>query len=195
MTLSTASLSCARKAAGSFPAQFLPAGQDSASPAGQRQARAGSVCLRDWGAAVLRLLSSGTGTGGNKSPDHGQDTGGTQPPHCHALSQGTFLVDGPGEEPMCNWTAWCTQNVLLTAFLGDTDQDTRRQVFRKAARSLDFFLKDYGEDGSGCKGRGQWGQSQPQRYGQLHSLQKRAPLVRGYRRGKLYGKNLLLKAL
>lgn len=96
---------------------------------------------------------------------------------------------------MCNWTAWCTQNVLLTAFLGDTDQDTRRQVFRKAARSLDFFLKDYGEDGSGCKGRGQWGQSQPQRYGQLHSLQKRAPLVCGYRRGKLYGKNLLLKAL
>ena len=54
---------------------------------------------------------------------------------------------GQGEEPMCNWTAWCTQNVLLTAFLGDTDQDTRRQVFRKAARSLDFFLKDYGEDG------------------------------------------------
>ncbi len=58
-----------------------------------------------------------------------------------------FWWMGQGEEPMCNWTAWCTQNVLLTAFLGDTDQDTRRQVFRKAARSLDFFLKDYGEDG------------------------------------------------
>ena len=45
-----------------------------------------------------------------------------------------FWWMGAGEEPMCNWTAWCTQNVLLTAFLGDTDQDTRRQVFRKAAR-------------------------------------------------------------
>ena len=45
-----------------------------------------------------------------------------------------FWWMGQGEEPMCNWTAWCTQNVLLTAFLGDTDQDTRRQVFRKAAR-------------------------------------------------------------
>lgn len=58
-----------------------------------------------------------------------------------------FWWMGQGEEPMCNWTAWCTQNVLLTAFLGTFNEDVRRQVFQKAAQSLDYFLKDYGEDG------------------------------------------------
>lgn len=48
---------------------------------------------------------------------------------------------------MCNWTAWCTQNVLLTVFLENFGEDIRRQVFQKAAQSLDYFLKDYGEDG------------------------------------------------
>lgn len=27
-----------------------------------------------------------------------------------------FWWMGNGEEPMCNWTSWCTQNVLLTVF-------------------------------------------------------------------------------
>lgn len=58
-----------------------------------------------------------------------------------------FWWMGQGDEPMCNWTAWCTQNVLLTVFLGTFGPDARLQVFRKAAQSLDFFLKDYGEDG------------------------------------------------
>lgn len=58
-----------------------------------------------------------------------------------------FWWMGQGDEPMCNWTAWCTQNVLLTVFLGSFDQKMRRQVFEKAAQSLDYFLKDYGEDG------------------------------------------------
>ena len=60
-----------------------------------------------------------------------------------------FWWMGKGEEPMCNWTAWCTQNVLLTVFLGDFDENTERRVFLKAAESLDYFLKDYGKDG-GC---------------------------------------------
>ena len=58
-----------------------------------------------------------------------------------------FWWMGQGDEPMCNWTAWCTQNMLLTVFLATFDQDVRRQVFVKAAQSLDYFLKDYGEDG------------------------------------------------
>ncbi len=58
-----------------------------------------------------------------------------------------FWWMGQGDEPMCNWTAWCTQNVLLTVFLGAFNEDVRRQVFQKAAQSLDYFLKDYGEDG------------------------------------------------
>ncbi|MDE5803826.1 MAG: heparinase II/III-family protein [Lachnospiraceae bacterium] len=58
-----------------------------------------------------------------------------------------FWWMGKGEEPMCNWTAWCTQNVLLAVFLGSFDENTERKVFLKAAESLDYFLKDYGEDG------------------------------------------------
>jgi hypothetical protein len=55
---------------------------------------------------------------------------------------------GNGDEPMNNWTVWCTQNVLLATFTLPTSQDLRRAVVRKAARSLDAFLKDYGEDGA-----------------------------------------------
>ncbi len=64
-----------------------------------------------------------------------------------------------------NWTIWCTQNVLLTVFLltsrparhkaGTTidssaivNWDTiQRQVLNEAARSIDYFLAGYGEDG------------------------------------------------
>ena len=58
-----------------------------------------------------------------------------------------FWWMGKDEEPMCNWTVWCTQNVLLTAFTGDFDNKTRMAVFRKAAAGCDYFLKDYGDDG------------------------------------------------
>ncbi len=58
-----------------------------------------------------------------------------------------FWWMGRGQEPMCNWTPWCTQNVLLTACLETFDESIRRRIFLKAAESLDFFLKDYGEDG------------------------------------------------
>lgn len=58
-----------------------------------------------------------------------------------------FWWMGKGAEPMCNWTAWCTQNVLLTVFLGGFGGDTERRVFVKASESLDYFLKDYGTDG------------------------------------------------
>lgn len=61
--------------------------------------------------------------------------------NCH------FWWMGQGNEPMCNWTPWCTQNVLLAAFLSDCSRDTRTAVLKKAAASCDFFLKDYGEDG------------------------------------------------
>jgi len=58
-----------------------------------------------------------------------------------------FWWMGNGNEPMCNWTAWCTQNVLLTVFTSGYDQDVKRAAARQAAYSLDCFLKDYGEDG------------------------------------------------
>ena len=58
-----------------------------------------------------------------------------------------FWWMGKGEEPMCNWTPWCTQNVLLTVFLQKSLPETEKAVTLKAAESLDFFLKDYGDDG------------------------------------------------
>ena len=59
-----------------------------------------------------------------------------------------FWWMGRGGEPMNNWTAWCTQNVLLAAFSRPFNDETRRRVVEKAAASLDFFLKDYGDDGA-----------------------------------------------
>ena len=58
-----------------------------------------------------------------------------------------FWWMGNGSEPMCNWTSWCTQNVLLTVFLLPTTQQQRKTAVKQAAYSLDCFLKDYGADG------------------------------------------------
>ena len=59
-----------------------------------------------------------------------------------------FWWMGNGDEKMCNWTVWCTQNVLLSVFLNKTTTDElKRNVFSKACKSIDAFLKDYGVDG------------------------------------------------
>ena len=59
-----------------------------------------------------------------------------------------FWWMGDGDEPMNNWTAWCTQNVLLTVFTRPFTQETGGRIVRQAAASLDAFLKDYGDDGA-----------------------------------------------
>lgn len=82
--------------------------------------------------------------------------------NCH------FWWMGEGDERMCNWTIWCTQNVLISAFLynasdngssvnnssdGSTidnnnlSNDTLEKIIFKAAKSTDYYLKDFGEDG------------------------------------------------
>ena len=61
-----------------------------------------------------------------------------------------FWWMGNGKEPMCNWTPWITQNVLLAALTRKEDfftEDERRSFIEKAAVSLDFFLDEYGDDG------------------------------------------------
>lgn len=66
-----------------------------------------------------------------------------------------FWWMGNGDEPMCNWTVWCTQNVLLCVLTreeGYFTTDERRRFLEKAAASCDFFLKDYGEDGCCSEG-------------------------------------------
>ena len=63
-----------------------------------------------------------------------------------------FWWMGKDDEPMNNWTVWCTQNVLLSTFLLPTNQMFRHKVAEKALASLDFFLKDYGDDGCCSEG-------------------------------------------
>ncbi len=69
-----------------------------------------------------------------------------------------FWWMGRDGEPMCNWTPWCTQNVLFAVFLcaashtapaclTEQSGENCRTVLKKAAASCDCFLKDYGEDG------------------------------------------------
>ncbi len=62
------------------------------------------------------------------------------------LTEWFWWMGGRGE-PTLNWTVWCTQNVLLAAFLGHFSGDIRRRTVLKATESLDAFLRDYGEDG------------------------------------------------
>lgn len=58
-----------------------------------------------------------------------------------------FWWMGKDDEPMCNWTIWCTQNVLLSAFLIPCDNKMLKKIFNKACQSIDYYLKDFGEDG------------------------------------------------
>ena len=61
-----------------------------------------------------------------------------------------FWWMGNGREPLCNWTPWITQNVLIAFFAGrkgNTDRALLKLAVRQAVLSLDWFLDDYGEDG------------------------------------------------
>ena len=81
-----------------------------------------------------------------------------------------FWWMGRGTEPMCNWTTWCTQNVLLTVFLAPFTDDIRRQCIHKAGQSCDFFLKDYGEDGCCEEGAGYYRHAGLTLFGALNIL-------------------------
>ena len=61
-----------------------------------------------------------------------------------------FWWMGDGKQPMCNWTPWCTQNVLLCALTRPEGYFTEKEIrnyLESAALSLDFFLDEYGDDG------------------------------------------------
>lgn len=89
--------------------------------------------------------------------------------------QAHFWWMGHGEEPMNNWTSWCTQNVLLTVFCTPQPQDVRRAVVDKAAASLDCFLKDYGPDGCCCEGAQYYSHAGLTLWGALEILCAAAP--------------------
>lgn len=86
-----------------------------------------------------------------------------------------FWWMGDGDEPMCNWTTWCTQNVLLCALLLPVPEEERLAVIRAAAVSLDCFLKDYGEDGCCNEGAQYYGHAGLCLFGCLELLSAAAP--------------------
>lgn len=62
------------------------------------------------------------------------------------VSNWFWWMGGKGERTL-NWTVWCTQNVLLTAFMANVENESQKNVLRKAVESLNCFLEDYGDDG------------------------------------------------
>ena len=88
-----------------------------------------------------------------------------------------FWWMGNGAEPMCNWTSWCTQNVLLTVFLLPTTQQQRQVAVKQAAYSLDCFLKDYGADGCCNEGAQYYRHAALTMFNALDLLCKMAPGV------------------
>ena len=61
-----------------------------------------------------------------------------------------FWWMGNGLEPMCNWTVWITQNILLAVFSRQKDHVDEKALYKvleQAVRSVDYFLDEYGEDG------------------------------------------------
>jgi len=58
-----------------------------------------------------------------------------------------FWWMGDGESQMNNWTIWCTQNILLSAFSRDLPEIQKEEILKKAVKSMDYFLQEYGEDG------------------------------------------------
>lgn len=86
-----------------------------------------------------------------------------------------FWWMGSGAEPMCNWTSWCTQNVLLTVFMLPTTQAERSAAVKQAAYSLDCFLKDYGPDGCCNEGAQYYRHAGLTLWGALEILSAAAP--------------------
>ncbi len=63
-----------------------------------------------------------------------------------------FWWMGDGVQTMCNWTPWIVQNVLICALTREESFFSSSQIgtfLEKAAKSCDYFLDEYGEDG-GC---------------------------------------------
>lgn len=54
---------------------------------------------------------------------------------------------GNGMDKTCNWTPWCTQNVLISAIFSEVPSETKTIIYNKALKSLNYFINDYGIDG------------------------------------------------
>jgi len=83
-----------------------------------------------------------------------------------------FWWMGNGDEKMCNWTPWCTQNVLLAAAVTPQSDKVRAAIYKKAIGSLNCFLKDYGDDGCCDEGAKYYGHAGLCLYVAMEMLEK-----------------------
>jgi len=58
-----------------------------------------------------------------------------------------FWWMGDGVSKMNNWTVWCTQNILISAFTRELPEHQKLAIFKKSLKSIDYFLEEYGDDG------------------------------------------------
>lgn len=86
-----------------------------------------------------------------------------------------FWWMGDGKSHMNNWTSWCTQNVLLAAFTQPVEEEIRRQIFKKACVSLDYFLDEYGDDGCCDEGAQYYRHAGLTLFGAMEVLNSAAP--------------------
>ena len=84
-----------------------------------------------------------------------------------------FWWMGDGMQPMCNWTVWITENVLLSALTRPDEvlsRGRKEAVMRQAAASIDYFLDGYGEDGACEEGAEYYGHATLCMWGALSLL-------------------------
>lgn len=85
-------------------------------------------------------------------------------------------TDDPLDRPTCNWTPWCTQNVLIasTALL---PAEKLPPYVEKAAKGLDSFLDNYGPDGCCDEGAQYYSHAALALYNSLALMSEIAPAV------------------
>lgn len=54
---------------------------------------------------------------------------------------------GNGKDKTCNWTPWCTQNILIATICSQLPKEIKQSIYQKAIKSLTYFMDDYGQDG------------------------------------------------
>ena len=72
------------------------------------------------------------------------------------LSSWFWWMGWKGEEKLNNWTVWCTQNLLITAFAIELNQDEYHAILDKALLSLSDWYSQYGDDGCCDEGAHYW---------------------------------------
>lgn len=85
-------------------------------------------------------------------------------------------TDDPKDTPVCNWTPWCTQNVLLAAAVFEPVSELPFYI-KKAACGLDRFLDGYADDGCCDEGAQYYGHAALTFYNSLELLCRMAPGV------------------